>query len=317
MRPLALIRPLLPLFLLAALVLPAQAAPRVVVTIKPLHSLVAGVMAGIAEPELLIAGAGSPHSYTLRPSDARMLAGAELVIRISPDFETFLERPLATLASRARVLSVAELPGVSLLPARKGGVWEADAEEHAATGHHDEAEMNLHIWLDPHNARAIVAGVAAALADLDPADAAAYRANAKKVEARLAALDARLAAQLKPVAGRPYIVFHDAYPYLERRYGLTPAGAISVSPDRPPGARRLAEISARVRQVHARCIFSEPEFQPKLARLLADSTGARVGVLDPLGADLPAGPDAYFTLMRNLADNLCSCLEAPSGAGSN
>ena len=118
--------------------------------------------------------------------------------------------------------------------------------------------------------------------------------------------------QLRPVAGLPYIVFHDAYPYLEQRYGLTPAGAISVSPDRQPGARRLSEIAARVKQVGARCIFSEPEFQPKLARLLAETTGARVGVLDPLGADIPPGPDAYFTLMQNLADNLVACLSGPA-----
>ena len=311
MRLHSLLRLLLPPLLLTGLALPAQAAPRIVVTIKPLHSLVAGVMAGVAAPELLIPGAGSPHSYSLRPSAARMLDRADLVIRISPDFETFLDRPLATLASRAQVLSVADLPGVTLLPARKGGVWESDEHELAASGHH-AGEMNLHLWLDPHNARAIVAGTVAALEKLDPAHAAAYRGNAAKVEARLEGLDAQLAKQLRPVAGLPYIVFHDAYPYLEQRYGLTPAGAISVSPDRQPGALRLSEIAARVKQVGARCIFSEPEFQPKLARLLADTTGARVGVLDPLGADIPPGPDAYFTLMQNLADNLVACLSGPA-----
>ena len=302
---------LLLLTIFAALPASAGAVPRVVVTIKPLHSLVAGVMAGVAEPGLLIPGAGSPHSYSLRPSDARMLAHADLVIRIDADFETFLDRPLATLAGRARVVSAAALPGVELLPARAGGVWEADQDHDEAAGGHDHTEMNLHLWLDPHNAMAIVRGTVAVLSQVDPAHADRYRSNGAALVARLQQLDWELAAQLKPVAGIPYIVFHDAYPYLEHRYGLTPTGAISVSPDRPPGARRLTEIRAKIEQSGARCVFNEPQFEPKLALLLSEGTGAKTSVLDPLGADLPPGPEAYFTLMHHLADHLVNCLTGP------
>jgi len=287
----------------------AFAAPQVVVTIKPLHALVAGVMTGVGTPTLLIPGAGSPHSYSLRPSDARELSRADLVIRISEDFETFLDRPLANLAARAQVLAVAELPGMKLLPAREGGVWEADDHPHGAAGH-DHGELNLHLWLDPANARAIVAGVASRLAQLDPADAGRYRANAADLDRRLVELDQRLRRQLQSVAGVPYIVFHDAYPYFEARYGLSPAGAISVSPERTPGARRLSEIRERIKSSGARCVFSEPQFQPRLATLLTEGTAARTGVLDPLGADLPEGPEAYFLLMQHLADGLTECLAA-------
>jgi zinc transport system substrate-binding protein len=303
---------LLPLlFALPAAAARADAVPQVVVTIKPLHSLVAAVMAGVAEPGLLISGAGSPHSYSLRPSDARLLAHADLVIRIDADFETFLNRPLASLAKTARILSVSTLPGVELLPARKGGVWEADHHAEEAAGQ-DHAEMNLHLWLDPHNARAIVKGTVTVLAAMDPRHAAAYRRNGADLEARLERLDRQLAGQLQPLAGVPYIVFHDAYPYLEHRYGLSPVGAISVSPDRPPGARRLTEIRDRIEQSKARCVFSEPQFEPKLATLLSAGTGARSSVLDPLGADLPPGPEAYFTLLHDLADNLSRCLARPA-----
>lgn len=308
------------LLLLIAGPMPAGAAqastvPQVVVTIKPLHSLVAGVMAGVGEPGLLISGAGSPHSYSLRPSDARMLARATLVIRVDADFEAFLNRPLASLAGQARIVSASTLPGVELLPAREGGVWEADQQHAADESNHGHEELNLHLWLDPHNARAIVGDTVAVLAEMDPAHAVTYRRNGAELEQRLDRLDQQLGRQLQPVAGVPYIVFHDAYPYLEHRYGLSPAGAISVSPGRPPGARRLAEIRDRIEQAKARCVFSEPQFEPKLATLLSAGTGARTGILDPLGADLPAGPEAYFTLLHRLADNLSGCLSAPAAGG--
>ncbi len=315
------LRTLLLLLVTLTSILPTRTAsagtvPQVVVTIKPLHSLVAGVMAGVGEPGLLISGAGSPHSYSLRPSDARLLAHATLVIRVDADFETFLNRPLASLAGQARILSVSSLPMVELLPARKGGVWEADHHHAAERAGHGHEEMNLHLWLDPHNARAIVSGTVAVLAAMDPAHAEDYRRNGAQLEQRLELLDQQLSHQLQPVAGIPYIVFHDAYPYLEHRYGLNPAGAISVSPNRPPGARRLAEIRDRIAQSKARCVFSEPQFEPKLATLLSAGTGVRSSVLDPLGADLPPGPEAYFTLIHHLADNLSRCLSGPP-PGSN
>lgn len=289
---------------------PAWAAPRVVVTIKPVHSLAAGVMAGVAEPELLLKGAGSPHDYSLRPSDARLLARADLVVRVGADFETFLNKPLAGLAGKVRLLSLDNLPGVALLPAREGGVWEGHDEHGGAErDEHGHAERNLHLWLDPQNGWAIVAALVKTLAELDPANAERYRRNGALLDRRLAELDQRLAHQLQPVAARPFVVFHDAYPYLEKRYNLRAVGAVSVSPDRPVGARRLAEIRARIKGGQAVCVFSEPQFEPKLVRTLIEGTGAATGVLDPEGGGLTPGPEAYFQLMEGLGAALRSCLQ--------
>lgn len=291
--------------------LPATAAaPRVLATIKPVHSLAAGVMAGVARPALLIEGGASPHSYSLRPSDARKLADAQLIIRVGADFETFLNRPLSRIAGQARVLALDRLPGILLLPARRGGLWEEPEHGHSTTDSH--AEDNLHLWLDPDNARVIVAGIAAELTRLDPEHAGRYRANATALDRRLEHLDRELQRQLAPVANVPYFVFHDAFPYFERHYHLHPLGALTVSPDRPPGARRLVEIRDRIRQSGVRCVFSEPQFEPKLARLITEGTSARNGTLDPLGADLPPGPDAYFQLMTELGDHLAACLGQPA-----
>jgi len=303
-------------FLLLCLLLwaiPVSAAPRVLVTIKPIHSLVAGVMAGVGEPDLLIKGGGSPHDYSLRPSDAKLLGRADLVVRVGEDFETFLNRSLASLAGKARVVSLDGLKGITLLPAREGGVWEghphhdAGAEEVHAEPEH--AEVNLHLWLDPQNGRAIVAGLVKALSELDPANGERYRQNGATLDRRLVELDGRLAQQLQAVADRPFVVFHDAYPYLEKRYNLRAVGSITVSPGRAVGARRLSEIRAKIKATNARCVFSEPQFEPKLAVMLTEGTGAATGVLDPEGAGLAPGPEAYFQLLEGLGRSLRGCLQ--------
>ncbi|HSH13125.1 MAG TPA: zinc ABC transporter substrate-binding protein [Desulfurivibrionaceae bacterium] len=295
--------------LLLLWVAPVVAAPRVVVTIKPIHSLVAGVMAGVGEPELLIKGGGSPHDYSLRPSDAKLLSRAELVVRVGADFETFLNRTLTSLAGKARVVSLDGLEGITMLPARGGGVWEG----HPHSGAEEEkghAESNLHLWLDPRNGRAIVAGMVKVLSELDPANGERYRQNGATLDRRLVELDGRLAQQLQAVADRPFVVFHDAYPYLEKRYNLRAVGSITVSPGRAVGARRLSEIRAKIKATKALCVFSEPQFEPKLAVMLTEGTGASTGVLDPEGAGLTPGPEAYFQLLEELGRSLRGCLKA-------
>lgn len=309
------------LFAVAAVLMPgvgqAAEALNVVVSIKPLHALVAGVMGDIDAPKLLLEGGQSPHTYTLKPSDARALTRADAVFWIGPALETFLAKPVAALPRAALRVELSEAAGVRLLPIREGGAWEqhAHADDHAGPDHdhdqdHDGAHENFdpHLWLDPANAQAMVAAIAAALAQFRPADAATFERNAAALKARLEALDRALAEQLAPLRGRPYIVYHDAYQYLEARYGLTAAGALALDPERPPSAQRIAEIRATIKASGAACVFAEPQFPPAIINTVVEGTGARVGVLDPIGADLKAGPDAYFTLLEGLARSLAGCL---------
>ncbi len=299
--------------LLAGLIaLPALAAPPppdVVVTVKPLHSLVSGVMQGVGEPYLLVRGAANPHAFALRPSDAKALSGAELVVWAGPGVETFLEKPLSTLARDAQVLTLVKESSVRVLRVRKGGAWEAHDHDHA---HEDRPDAELgsdgHVWLDPLNAKVITDLIAARLSALDPARAPAYQANAARQKQSIDALDAEMRAALTPLKDRPFIVFHDAYHYLEDRYGLNAAGAITVSPDQPPGAARLSALRERINQAGAVCIFAEPQFEPALVRTLAQGTKARTGVLDPEGANIPDGPDLYGQLMRFNLRSLVDCL---------
>lgn len=278
----------------------ATAAPMVLATLKPVHSLVAAVMAGAGTPELLIGGALSEHSYELKPSDARKIKAAALIFEIGPNMETYLNGALTS--ARAKVIVLEQAPGVRLQQARHGGLWGEDADEHS------HGPSDPHIWLNPQNAIAMTSAIAEALVRSDPAHAALYRANAANRVAELTALDKEIAATLAPVQAEPYLVFHDAYHYFEARYGLKPAGAITVSPERPVGARRLADLRAAVLQGKAVCLFREPQFPPKLIDTLDADTKMRVGVLDPLGAELEPGPALYPTLLRHMAQSLAGCL---------
>ncbi|MGD9744567.1 MAG: zinc ABC transporter substrate-binding protein [Dongiaceae bacterium] len=291
-------------------------AIRAVASIKPIHSLLAGVMAGIGEPALLVQGHASPHSYSLKPSDAALLEEADLVFWVGEPVETFLERPLEALGGRAEVIELLEIDGVSLLASRGGGLWEPHRHEGAAEAEADEAVeaeahghgLDGHIWLDPANAKAIVGRMAGALALQDPVHASRYSDNAAALRARIDALDREMATWLAPVRDKPFIVFHDAYQYLEAHFGLNAMGSITVNPEQSPSAERLAQIQAKIAGTGAVCVFAEPQFSEALVRTATEGSTARSGTLDPEATDIPPGPDLYFVLMRNLARSLATCL---------
>lgn len=355
----------------------ALADVNVVASIKPVHSLVAAVMEGVGEPGLIVEGAGSPHTYAMKPSQAQMLEDANLVFWVGPGIETFLEKPLETIGTSATAVELMDASDLVKLPIREGGTFEAhdhghggedgDHEDHgteaaaageheghrdghgheeaghdghshdhgheeaAETGHahdhghdhgetaeaghdhhHGEGEFNTHIWLDPVNAKAMMHEIEEALVAADPDNAATYEANAEAEMARLDTLISEVSAELKPLKDKSFIVFHDAYPYFENRFGVTAAGSITVSPEVVPGAQRIGEIREKVEELGATCVFAEPQFEPKLIATVTEGTEARSGVLDPLGATLEEGPDLYFELIRNMAGSMKDCLAQSS-----
>ena len=331
--------------------------PSVVASIKPVHSLVAGVMQGIGTPSLIVEGGGSPHTYSLRPSNARALQNADVIFWVGPSLETFLDRPIDSLGNKARVVSLMEAHGLQHVSFREGGPFEAhdhddhgeeghddhkdhshgdhaedkhddhkehahgdddkhghdDHKEHAHGGHDDHGdERDAHIWLDPENAKALAHEIAEVLGEADPENATRYEANADALMKRIDGLSAELRQTLEPVHERPFIVFHDAYQHFERRFDLRAAGSITVSPEVIPGAERVADIRHKVEDLGATCVFSEPQFTPRLVNVVTEGTAAKSGVLDPLGSEIPDGPDLWFTLMQNMASSIRTCL-TPTG----
>ena len=286
---------------------------KVLVSIKPFHSLVSAIMQDVSEPLLLINGNNSPHSYALRPSSAENLQQADLVFWGGEILEGFLTKPLQSLASRARLVSLQETAGLRLLPLRSGIGWQKH-ETDSANDHSAEDETTStsgtdpHIWLDPYNAKIISAKIVEILTAMDPQNAQSYRINGEKYGLRLELLDRKLKAEMTKVAETPYMVFHDAYQYFEKRYQLNVIGAVTLHLGYGSSVRRLKTVRKTIKKEKIRCIFSEPQFSPKLLQTVTAGTNVKQGTLDPLGAGLESGPELYFTLLNNLSHNISSCL---------
>ncbi|MFN3745190.1 MAG: zinc ABC transporter substrate-binding protein [Hyphomicrobiaceae bacterium] len=289
----------------------------VVATIKPIHSIAAAVMAGVAEPKLLIDGAASPHTFSLKPSDAKALAAARVVFRVSDGLEPFMIKVIKSLPKTVQVVTLQEAPGLTLHKMRSGGTFEdhdhghnqGKRDKHGHSHGHDKSAVDGHIWLDPANAATLAVRMAEVLGKAHPAGADRFKANAEAFGREVAALSAELEAKTKPLTGKPFVVFHDAYQYFERRFGLEAAGSVTVSPDVAPSARRLSALRRKINELKAVCVFSEPQFEPRLIVTITEKTKAKRGVLDPLGVSIPAGPAHYATLLRNLAADFESCLK--------
>lgn len=287
----------------------ADEPPRVVASIPPVHSLVSMVMAGVGEPALLLPGNVTPHAYNLKPSDAALLENAQAVFWIGPALETVLSKPMETIATNGASVQLMDARAMKILPLRAGGVLgpDNDSDNESDNG---EGSADPHVWLDPANAIVMLFVISETLGEVDPGNADIYRANAIAGIDRMKRLDSELERTLAAVRNAPYVAFHDAYQYFEERYGLTPIATIAVDPGRAPGVRRVGEVKNTIVQSGARCVFTEPQFDPRLVSTLIDGTGARAGELDPLGADIPPGSSFYEAMLRAMAQNFVGCLSA-------
>lgn len=314
-------------------------APRVATDIAPVHSLVARVMQGAGAPDVLVRPGASPHGYAMRPSEAAALEAADLVFWMGEGLTPWLEGAIDSLAGEAHVVALLGAADSRVLPFREGVAFAAHdhGDDHAETEHeHDdhaekEAEHEAdakahdhghedahahdgadpHAWLDPANAIVWLGLIAEELAEHDPANAALYAANAEAAATEIAALSAEIAAQLAPVQDRPFLVFHDAYQYFEAAFGVTAAGAIALSDAVAPGPARIAALREMAEARGVACVFSEPQFDPKLVETVFGDVAAH-GVLDPMGSQVAMGPGHYPQTLRDMAGAMVACLGGAS-----
>jgi zinc transport system substrate-binding protein len=282
------------------------------------HALVARVMQGIGAPALILPPGASPHGYAMRPSEAAALAQADVVVWIGAPLTPWLGRAVDALAGDAVSLELLEAPGTSLLGYRDGatpGRQDGTSDEHGAgqnDGHdhgHADGGIDPHAWLDPENAKLWLDAIAAALSAADPENAPVYARNAAEGQAELDAVISEISRMLAPLRGRAFIVSHDAFQYLEHRFGLEASGAIAPGDATRPSPARIAAIRATLRAMGARCVFAEPQFAADLIATVIEGSDARAITLDPLGAALTPGPQLYPQLLRGLAAEMRRCLD--------
>ena len=247
----------------------------ILVTIKPLHSLVAGVVGDTGKAELLLSGATSPHDFQLKPSQMKLMQSASIIFYIDDKFETFLSHAFEVLPADVRKVAVVQKANLTLYPYRDSGAWDAhqqDGHAHKAqeeSHQSEQADMDMHLWLSPENAKGIIKFVAQELSVWYPQNRHAYETNSTHLIARIDALDAKLKRDLARFRNTSFIVFHDAYQYFERHYELNAVGSIHFKPDSFPPPRHIKAMREKLQQTGAKCVFREPQFEEERRDLIA------------------------------------------------
>ena len=317
---------------------PANADVKVVTSIKPIHSLASYLMDGVGKPDLIVDGYASPHGFALKPSHAKMLQNADLIFWVGEDLESFLEKPLKSIAKKAEKIELMEIKGLNKLKFRERNIFDEhddhghddhakkeddhDDHGHDEDGHkeddhddhgHDEdgheghahGEYDPHIWLDPINAKVILNEMAEHLIENDKKNTSVYKSNLDKALKNVDKLIIEVMSELNKDI--KFIVFHDAYQYFENRFNVSVLGAFTVNTDVMPGAKQLSEIREIIEHDKVSCVFSEPQFNPDIINAVAKDMDIKIGVLDPLGATLDPGKDLYFDLIRNMSKSFKGC----------
>ncbi|PPR47253.1 MAG: High-affinity zinc uptake system protein ZnuA [Alphaproteobacteria bacterium MarineAlpha5_Bin9] len=308
-----------------------RAELKVVTTIKPIHSLITNVMHGINEPNLIIEGSTSPHNFTLKPSHAKLLEEADIIFWIGEGLETFMEKPLDSIVKNAKIIEFMDLDNIEKLKFREENIFDdhndhddhddhgdhddhddhddhGDHDDHDDHGDHDDhihGEFDAHIWLDPINAKEMIHKIAHELSELDPVNKQKYFQNADKTIKALDQLIFDIDQNINKEAR--FVVFHDAYQYFEKRFGIYTSGALTLNTDVLPGAKQISDIQSIIKEKRVNCIFSEPQFNPKIIETIAQDTGIKTGIFDPLGANIESDKKLYFKLLNNLTNNLENC----------
>ncbi len=278
---------------LSALATASLAAPKVVTDIAPVQSLVAMVMGDLGTPGLLLPKGADPHDFQLRPSQARALADADLVVWVGAPLSPWLDRAYSGIEAKASLLTLLDAPdtevrnfrdtqkadpqgsktdsGAQQTTLQSAGQWQNDRDP-------VETGVDPHAWLDPQ-------------------------------KATIAASEAGIATKLAPLAAIPFVTYHQAYGYFTTHFGLAAAGSVRTGDAAAPGAARLSALQQGLRRGDAVCLFPEVNHNPAQSAQLIEGTATRLGgALDPAGVDLNIGPTLYVALMETLADTLASCL---------
>ena len=324
---------------------PANAEIKVVTSIKPIHSLASYLMDGVGKPDLIVDGFNSPHGFSMKPSHAKMLQNADLIFWIGEDLESFLEKPLSSIAKKAEKIELIEIKGLNVLKFRERNIFdehdhddhddhakkeddhdnhddhakkeddhdnhddhakkEDDHDDHDDHEGHGHGEYDPHVWLDPINAKVILKEMTEHLSENDSKNASTYKSNLDKALKDIDKLTMDVMTELNESTSS--IVFHDAYQYFEKRFNVKILGAFTVNTDVMPGAEQLSEIREIIEHDKVKCIFSEPQFNPDIIKVVAKDMNIKTGVVDPLGATLNPGKDLYFDLIRNMSASFKGC----------
>lgn len=271
--------------------------PNVLVSIPSFYALVSEVMQGVGKPQLLIKQGGSPHHYSLSPSEIKLISKADVIFWGGPDLEYFLEKPLSQTKSNQMIVELDKSPGIHWLNARTA----PDLKSIPNT-------RDMHFWLDPDNAIALTKEITKQLSKRYPESRAQFEQNAKTLEKNIKAEDAKLKQALAPVRKKPYMVLHDGYQYFEAHYSLNDVGALTSHAEMPSSINLMNKVQQLIVDKQVECIFTEPEVHSKMVKSLVKDYHLKTAELESFERPNERGEYHYNDLLKGLSDSFLSCL---------
>ena len=291
----------------ASITAQADPTPKVVTSIAPVYQLTADIMAGVGQPTLLVDGFNSPHDYSIRPSDARALAAADLILWIGKDMEQFLQRQLKNYRDTTNIITLINSQGLTLLPVVHDALAITPNHHH---GHqHINSAKDTHIWLDPNNAIIMSKRISKALSEIDPEHAVRYQENTEQLISAIKQFVENAQKRLGSVTKQPFLVYHDAYQYLTHYFVLNNVGYVALNSGRQPSAKQIRQIRELIEKQQVHCIFTEPQFRAPVIRTLTENFQMRIHTLDPLGVQHTQEPYGYIKTMETNVNEILACLK--------
>lgn len=278
-----------------------KANAHIITSIKPIGFITEAIGHGVVKTDVLLPNGVSPHAYALKPTDIQKLKQADLVIWVGEDMEMFLPAVLSGI-DKNKQLSLSDVPAIHVLIYHHP---HAHNDKHAEGHYHN---VDSHLWLSLKIARQAAIAIHYKLVKIYPNQKRQLDKNLNDFTNKLSDTEQIIAKKLINIQNRGYFVFHDAYGYFERRFGLKNLGHFTLNPEIQPGAKKVYSIRRQLIDNKAVCVFNEPQFNPTIINKVIDGTNVRTGTLDPLGSAIPLSKDAYFAFLTQLTSQFEECL---------
>ena len=277
----------------------AQSTPSIVVSIKPIHSIVTKIMDGVTKPELLLDSNNSAHTFHLKPSQIKMISNADLVIVISENFELGLRKALKNI-NEDSYLKISELDQLIIHNSRGEAIYDKNE---------DSSKFDFHLWLDVNNMQLIATYISNIIIELDPKNEHIYSENLKEVNLELDELKEELKQQLAPFSSTSFAIYSDTLQYFEKSLELKRPVIITPFHGAGLSIKRTIEAKRKIRDLNISCLIYDTEVKAKQLQVLAEGLNLKSFKIDILGNEFATGQDQYFNLMKKTSSQLSLCLK--------
>ena len=281
----------------------AQPGPQVVVSIKPIHSIVESLMDGINSPELLLESNHSAHTFHLKPSQIKMIETADLVISIGDEFEIGLRKALKNLDQSKR-FDIISLEGLRIHGYRDDKIYEKDFQEES----HESATKDMHLWLDIDNMKKISQHISRLLTEINPDNQLKYQNNLASLTSKLDALQIEIEKQMLPFSSNLYAAYSDTIQYFEKKYNLERPVIVTPYHGARLSINRTLASKNTINDLNISCLIYGTEVRKSQITVLSEGLNLNAHKVDILGQQFNKGPNHYFNLMKRISNQVASCL---------